>query len=156
MVEFTESGLPITEADLKQAEAEMNKTLPESYRRFLLQHNGGRPSQKYFPLTGDPRDTHGMLEWLFPIERGNVYDLVTGNLFLDGRLPDHLVAIGADPGGNQICLSVAGDDLGKVYFWDHEDEVEEGETPDDHNVYLIANSFAEFLNGLKAETTPVS
>ena len=56
----------------------------------------------------------------------------------EDRISRNFLVIGCDPGGNQICLSAAGEDSGKVYFWDHEDEVDEGEEPDYENVYLIA------------------
>ena len=62
----------------------------------------------------------------------------------NGLLPDTMVAVADDPGGNMICLSVSGIDTNSVYFWDHE------ATDDDKrvNLHLIADSFAEFLAGL--------
>ncbi|EAQ3100638.1 SMI1/KNR4 family protein, partial [Salmonella enterica] len=35
--------------------------------------------------------------------------------------------------------------------WDHEVEVDEGETPDMSNVYLINESFSDFINNLYEE-----
>ena len=64
------------------------------------------------------------------------------------RMPEELVPIAHDPGGNQICIAVAGPKTGAVYFWDHEEEADDDETPGYDNVYLIANSFNEFLNSL--------
>jgi hypothetical protein len=46
-----------------------------------------------------------------------------------------------------ICISIQGDDYGKVYFWDHNWEVTEGE-PDYSNVHPLADSFTEFLGKL--------
>ena len=39
---------------------------------------------------------------------------------------------------------------GKIYFWDHEDELDENgcSRQDYGNVYLVANSLDEFLNNL--------
>ncbi|MNI49623.1 SMI1 / KNR4 family protein [compost metagenome] len=47
------------------------------------------------------------------------------------------------PGGNLICIGTDEEFTGKVYFSDHEEEPED---PDDmSNVYLLANSFSDFL-----------
>ena len=56
------------------------------------------------------------------------------------------------PGGNQICIAVTGEDKGKLFFWDHENERDLDKNPNDFgNVYLIANSFEEFVESLFAE-----
>ena len=44
-------------------------------------------------------------------------------------MPDELVSIGCGSGGDQICISVKGNNYGKVYFWNHDWECEEGEEP---------------------------
>jgi hypothetical protein len=36
----------------------------------------------------------------------------------------------------------------EILYWDHEEEADEGEEPTYDNVYLIANSFTDFINGL--------
>lgn len=45
---------------------------------------------------------------------------------------------------------MSGEDKGKVYFWDHEFELEE-EKPGYHNVGFIADSFNEFVETLREE-----
>lgn len=37
-----------------------------------------------------------------------------------GRIPDGVLPIADDAGGNQVCLAVAGEFPGSVWFWDHE------------------------------------
>jgi hypothetical protein len=64
------------------------------------------------------------------------------------RVPNTLLPVARDPGGNLLCLQLSEQDYGKVYFWDHEDEVAEGETPGFDNVYFVAASFDELLNNL--------
>ena len=59
------------------------------------------------------------------------------------------IPIADDPGGNAICLGMSGNERGKVYFWDHEMEADEGDEPTFENVYLVAESFASFLKSLK-------
>lgn len=73
-----------------------------------------------------------------------------------GRMPDTLIPVADDGGGNQICLGVAGADRGKVYYWDHNNEWDEDDYEEDYgtpmppeakfqNVYLVVDSFDAFL-----------
>jgi len=72
-------------------------------------------------------------------------DLFWNNKIYLSRIPRESITIATDPGGNQICYIVSGDNAGKIYFWDHEEEVKEGEKPGFENMTLIAESFEEFL-----------
>ena len=58
-----------------------------------------------------------------------------------------------DPFGNAICLGIAGEYRGRIYFWDHEMEPDPGEwdgaVETAGNVQLLANSFGEFVAGLR-------
>ena len=38
----------------------------------------------------------------------------------EGRVPAGVISIVPDAGGNQVCLDVAGEFPGSVWFWDHE------------------------------------
>lgn len=143
-----ESEKQLTSEELEDAEKRLHVAFPSEYREFLLKHNGGRPTPKSFEF----KDTHGndsdsLIHFFLAIYNG--YD---DNLEIEyrarveeDRLLPHFVPIANDPFGNLICLSVAGEDLGKVYFWDHEIEPE---TAGYENMSLIADSFTEFLNKL--------
>ena len=154
MVKLTmENARPNTsEQKIHSAEQELNLNFPANYKRFLLNTNGGRPSPNVFPIKGNSTDKYGIVDWFYCVQAGDEYDITWAMALRFDRYPKNLLAIGTDPGGNEICLSVAGKDSGKVYFWDHENEVEEGEEPSYQNVYLIANSFEEFLESLKDES----
>jgi hypothetical protein len=65
-----------------------------------------------------------------------------------GRFPRNLLPIGHDPGGNQICMSVAGSDRNTIYFCDHEDEADDDDVPGYDSVYFIVDSFQAFLGML--------
>jgi hypothetical protein len=77
------------------------------------------------------------------------------------RMPTSLIPIGECPGGNLICLGVKGEFIGKVYFWDHENEyqaIRESEVTDEineywDNLFLIANTFIDFTKGLEIDNT---
>lgn len=142
---------PVGEEEIKRVEDLLSMDFPESYRRFLLEHNGGRPSRDRFPIRGHPLSKEGMVNRLLCIKDGDDYSITWAMSMYEGRVPRHFLVIGKDPGGNNICLSVAGEDCGKVYFWDHEEEVAEGEEPGYENVYVIADSFDQFLASLRVK-----
>jgi len=145
---ISESYPPLREEDVVRVEQQLGITLPDDYREFLLMHNGGHPEPKYFPIKDNPSDDHGILEWFYCIQEGEYYDLRRQVQLLRGRIPPNLLPIADDPGGNLLCMSVAGPDQNTVYFWAHEEECEEGETPTYDNVYFVANSFSDLLGSL--------
>jgi tetratricopeptide (TPR) repeat protein len=70
----------------------------------------------------------------------------------DGRIPAALIWINDDPFGDANCLGVAGEHRGRVYFWDHENEPDEdwdGSVEMAGNLTLVANSFTEYVAGLR-------
>lgn len=60
----------------------------------------------------------------------------------DSRLPDGLVPIADAEGGNLVCVSVRADDVGTVWFWDHERELPE------ESVVQVAPDFDAFVADL--------
>jgi cell wall assembly regulator SMI1 len=140
---------PTNEAAIRQFEVQLNVDLPSTYRSFLLDYNGGRPLRAEFPITGDPLNPSGTINWFFGIHDGQHYDVRRAYSVYQNRVPANFLPIAEDPGGNLICLSIAGNDYGVVYFWDHDYEALSDEVPGYENVYLITNSFAELLESLK-------
>lgn len=142
---------PVSEERLAEIEQKWGYTLPTDYRSFLLTYNGGEPEPMYFNLKGKE---HGSdIYALLGINGSEHCDTEDYMQTYQGRLPSRFHPIGFDSGGNVICISVAGDDRGMIYFWDHEEEADElqGMTPDTtDNVALIAHTFSEFISGLFA------
>ncbi len=62
-------------------------------------------------------------------------------------IPANLLPIAEAPRMHQICISLYGEDARSVYHWfaDHEDEEI---IPSYEYMYLIADSFTEFINCL--------
>lgn len=147
-----DSQEPLTEEDIATAEAELGLSLPEQYKRFLLNYNGGYPEPDAFPIQNNPSDTHGLVHYFLCIKKDDIYNLMTYVTRFRGRVPGELLPIAVDPGGNLICLSVVGANRGQVYFWEHEEEAPEGELPGYGNVYLVADSFDQFFNDLSKLT----
>jgi cell wall assembly regulator SMI1 len=138
--------------DITKFEEEIGYELPEDYKKFLLEHNGGRPSPEGFSFEyRDSKKSSSLLDFFYGIqgETEEHYDLATNNQDFKGRIPSDMLVIACDQAGNQICLGLFGNVKGKIYFWDHEEEaVSEGDPPVYGNLYFIANSFSEFVNGL--------
>lgn len=142
---ISESEELITELEIVELERYIEASLPLGYRQFLLQHNGGRVSPDCFDFVRDGKVTHGGVDWFLHIgnaESSNLYDYI--NTYRD-RVPKGYLPIAHDPGGNLVVLSLQDDG---VYFWDHDEEVEEGEVAGMQNMYWIAGSFNEFLDSL--------
>jgi hypothetical protein len=140
----------ITPAELREFERELGAELPRDYLDFLLTHNAARVKPKCFQWTVQSgRVDFNVVRYLLglcDLEWCSLRDYQKAYI---GRIPANLLPIGIDEDSSNICLSISGDDYGKVYFWDRHFEVFDGE-PDYSNVFLIANSFTEFINGLKS------
>ena len=148
-INLTGSKGPAEESAVNVLEQFLKLRLPDDYRGFLLDTNGGQPDPNAFPLQGNPYDTFGLVEYFFSASsHDSDYDLLDNTEVFQNRVPADLLPIAFDPGGNLICLAVSGEKRGGIYFWDHNDESMPGETPDYHNVYFIANSFDEFITNL--------
>lgn len=146
-VKITDSFSPITEAELQQFEAEIGYRLPDEYRRFLLKYNGGKPDPKTFNVNIDGFQTFTSVTRFAGLTKPDYCGFDRLLKTYTGRIPRNLLPIACELSVDLICISIAGDDYEKVYLWDHNWEVTEGE-PDYSNVHHIADSFEEFLEQL--------
>lgn len=144
---------PVGLSDIEEYEAKLGVEFPDDYKEFLLKYSGQAPDRgPRFPYLDEyPGGDEGILSVFFGIMPDSGYDLLEATDTYEGRVPEDLLPIAEDPGGNVILLGVGGEDRGKVYFFDHEEErpVPEGEEIDRSNLYLIANSFGDFIESLK-------
>ena len=110
-------------------------SLPEAYKKHILEFNGGSPEKSYFKGVN--------IAYFNPIKFGN--DPLEDNIKdLKDVLPDGYLPFAYDPGGNQICLDLNEDgNYGKVYYV----PMDMGEIKPE----FLADSFEEFLNGLTLE-----
>ncbi len=152
---FTGSYSPsLSEEDIQKFELVIGQQLPDEYRRFLLQHNGGHPEPSVFNIQGDMitgKGNNSVVNRLFGLHNGPHSSLMLNVRTFHERLPKDLIAIGDDPFGNLLCISLGAKDTGCIYFWDHEEEVDEGETPTMQNVYWVAPGFLAFLECLRPQ-----
>ncbi len=144
---------PIALEDIAIFERDFNIRLPDDYRAFLLQNNGGRPEEDWcfdFVEVGRTEVTGSCVSDFYALDPDEVmrwHDLRRARFAqIDSqKLPDGLLIIAVDPGGNYICMSVAEEDYGHVVFANHELEVSETGY---HVVSPVADSFTDFLDML--------
>ncbi|WP_428659624.1 SMI1/KNR4 family protein [Runella sp.] len=142
----------ISLSKIEEFATEQGVIFPEDYEKFLYEYNGGFPVLQKFQ-TMDKKE-NSSCEIFFGIDDDlTIYKHLTlnevwqSNIKMD--MPEEIYPIGQDGGGNQICICLKGENYGKVYFYDHEwwNEDDEGNITWE-NLYLIANSFTEFLEKL--------
>lgn len=136
------AGPPIDIDDIAELEAELGAVLPDSYRKFLLQHNGGAPTPDTIDVpgaTGSPTD----VQVFFGIGRSVESSDLAWNIALVGERCSglHLLPIACDSGGNLFCLKLEHGAATKVIYCDL----------DDPNCasFEVAASFDEFVARLR-------
>ena len=147
-MKFYESHEPLNLDEFKYFD-EDNIVIPDDYKNFLIQYNGGRPENSTVHFKN--RDEATMLNCIFGFTKDRYGSFTRYQGVYAGRIPSNTIAIADDAGGNLIIMSISGEDYGKIYFWDHEMEAYEDEDPDYSNLTLVADSFQEFLDNLKSE-----
>jgi cell wall assembly regulator SMI1 len=146
---YTIGETQVNESQLNHVEEYFGVKFPQAYRDFMLITNGGIPLHNCF-VSKDGTESSSVS--FFSVLPTDSFDIVKRNKARTGRFPNGFISIGADGNGNAICIDCnAGEGYGKIYFWDHENEADEaqGETPETvGNIFLIDNTFSEFLEGL--------
>jgi cell wall assembly regulator SMI1 len=149
MLESTsEAPQSIDRNRLNSVEARMGVVFPESYRRFLLTYNGGRPAPSYFTAVENGELVLMRIHFFFGIDDPDEgCDLLWNYTTFTGRLPRHVIAVASDECGNRFCLDLRTQGNGRVLFWDHE---REGAGTERALGTVVANSFEEWLGMLTA------
>lgn len=130
---------PPAPADKVEAlEWRIGQRLPQDYRSYLLEQDGGRLTNNNETLNtvygvGDVPDWAGI--W---------FALDTWDDAVPGLLP-----VAYDSFGNQYCISLRGEDEGSVWFVDHEAEEDSHGTVTPIEVTRKSASWSEFLASLQ-------
>ena len=134
--------------NIAQLEARIGASLPVAYRNFLLQTGGGCFASQGLIFKAGPHQS--TMDTFYGWDSNESLDFLGVMGIYEGRIsPDYLV-IGNDGMSNQILLGLRGDEEGKIFYWDCEDE--EYEDMDYRgNIHMIASGFEEFIDGLKVE-----
>jgi hypothetical protein len=141
-VRFSETEPPASEASIRRLEQRIGQPLPPAYREFLRQHDGGllelnnRAVNEIFGVSDDLPDYASMAHAL--------------ELYRDqDRVSAWLLPVANDSFSNLFALSLRDEDRGTVWFWDHENEADEGEPPAEDNIRPVAPDWHSFLDSLE-------
>lgn len=145
-IEFESTGEPVTKKTLHAAEKRIGIHLPNAYARFLLEFNGGTTVRNIHDIPGKG---DFVVEQFLGLSSRSGDDLLSVWESYRHRMPPEMIPIAYVDGGDLVCLCVSGPDVAKVYFWNHEHEADEGETPTRDNLIRIADGFKGFLDSLR-------
>jgi hypothetical protein len=138
---------PLPDAVVTGAEMILGVRLPEAYRSLVQRWPAGRPDRREFPVphkTGTWVSCIGELKSLDPRHSGNVFACIS-NLAIDSQLPEGLLPIIDDGGGDLVCLDYRRESSEPtVVYWAHELGGEDA-------VVDIAPTFQAFLDLLRSE-----
>ncbi|MGH7140855.1 MAG: SMI1/KNR4 family protein [Pirellulales bacterium] len=146
---------PFSKQNIAQLQDKTGASFPEAYQQFLLTYG-------HSMFSGDvnctPQGDPLYFGWFYGFN-----ELVDAVDTYREVLPETMIPIGDDGGGNQFCLGVSGKDFGKVYFHNHgigwhadaEAYRERGEEiPADiryQTVFEVAPSFEQFILSMVKE-----
>lgn len=122
------------EEKITQLEVDYEINLPEQYRNFLLQYNGGLTPKTYFKIRkvdSDIRAFYGFGRVEFSFEDIELKEWISQRLF----------PIACDTFGNEIVIGLCDDIIGKILFFDHE----LGKT------HIVADDLQSFVKVCKSE-----
>ncbi|MBK9266104.1 MAG: SMI1/KNR4 family protein [Polyangiaceae bacterium] len=141
---------PTSPEAITQFEARRGVLLPLDYKQFLLKSNGGYPTPNVFEVPEWHGQGNSVMSFYGIHDGSKGKRLDRACEVYDERIPADLIPIADDANGNAICIGWKGEREGKIYFWDHEDELDEdGDFVKDYrNVFVVANSLQEFLDNL--------
>jgi hypothetical protein len=150
---------------IERIEKRYNIHLPEDYSEFILLYGGS-----CFEIDDIYYKAIDKIPWLGEEGYGSIYSFYglnedesieeEINTYI-GRIPDWLIPIADGEGGNHICIGIKGENINKIFFWDHENELEAKKMLEINeymnidvneyldNIYLMANSFYDFIMTLE-------
>jgi len=139
---FTSTEPVLSNNQLIELKQKLDVDLPLDYREFLMGHNVAIPQRNIITkgtLTASITEFFGLCK----SENSDILEV--SNTFYN-RVPVTVLPIARAEGGNLICLEK---NTGQIFFWDHEEEAEDGHEPTYGNMLMLASSFTEFLEQIK-------
>lgn len=140
-------------------EKEYEITLPDDYKEFLQKYGG-----TYITRDGAFVSEHNSKSYCATFYgSSDNQDSLKRNIeeYLE-RMPSSIIPFADADGGDKLCIGVKGDAFRKIYFWNHEKELEAYRmlNPDKtfpsidnywNNLEIVANSLTEFILSYKIE-----
>ena len=89
----------------------------------------------------------------FGAKPGDIYDLGRNARVYSDRLPSDVIPVASDPGGNELCIAVAGSHVGRVFFYDRVVETIPGVTKEDpwDGLWPVSDSWDDFISSLRGK-----
>ena len=149
----------LSELQLNEIEVRLGHQLPKDYREFLQDYAGINLEFAEFELSRDGHQDEASIWIFYGSGIADTYYFVQDNLKNEVETawypgvnliketaaseimswPEELLPIGCDMGGDQICLALFGLRPHALFWW------RSNPWPDCQNLYLIADSFDEFM-----------
>lgn len=140
-VTIKKSTIILHELTLLNFEMKLGQKLPDDYRNFLLEYNGGDPEPNMVGIPETRKQCSvACIFGLYNFKKD--HDLAAKRKRLANRLPEKVIPIAEADGDNFICLSLDSPDFGAVYLWDHELATD---PPSRENLFELAPAFTDFL-----------
>lgn len=137
----------VKEEEIFKLEDEIGFTLPNDYKEFLINFNGGVPEVKYSTFKLNELEENIGLQVLYGLNLEENLDLREWYEEYEDDLLDDCLIIGHGIGFGFIVL-VNSPEVSGVYFWDNSFELEN--SSEDENIYKISDTFREFIEELKS------
>lgn len=137
----------VKEEEIFKLEDEIGFTLPNDYKEFLINFNGGVPEVKYSTFKLNELEENIGLQVLYGLDLEENLNLREWYEEYEDDLLDDCLIIGHGIGFGFIVL-VNSPEVSGVYFWDNSFELEN--SSEDENIYKISDTFREFIEELKS------
>lgn len=137
MLEVEARG-PVSDEDLARVEQQLGVSLPPAYRRWLQATGGGPPEEPYGidEVDGEVNTFVGL---------GPDYSILAQYQGFDQLLPRDLIRI-AYGNGSTIAIKVKGEDIGSVWWSDHDKAQSIGASEPSYDYCtMIAEDFEAFV-----------
>ena len=133
----------LTNEELSDFEFANDSKLPDSYREFLLENNGGIPARQSI------KSPDTLVTYLLGMHNGDYYSSLYKHIdVFKNRLPFSCFPIATDPFGNLFIMTLHPESYGQIFFWDQEAEPKAQDGHNISNISFVAYSFEEFLKML--------
>lgn len=137
-----------TDESIRQLEAEVGFRLPDDYRRFLTDFNGGEPEPSGFTFETTEGPSEAAVRYFLTLDSKSKHYTIREFLKrYEDRFPNGLMPIACDSFGNLVLIDLGAKAIGTVYFWDHEKE--SMDEPSWENISVVASSFTAFEQALR-------
>jgi cell wall assembly regulator SMI1 len=141
MTFLNDNNPTVTPERLAELESQLDNKLPQDYKSFLLEHNGGTPEKTLFQIPDCDGDA--LVDYFLGIDRPNG-DLLDWKEELADDLGEEYLPIAFDPGGNALLLKLS---EGTILYWDSARHFPV--STDEENTFWIADSFTQLLSSLR-------